>query len=386
MTPARTAAGDPLDLRQHSQLGVPDAPVLAARLYRWIGASCGHPLRRTAVSVGMGGVFFLLGLALASAGGFADAYVASPGVYLLLFAGVFTLDRLQWGACAFIEQLNTARGAFLVTDDDYLRAMRALLRRKSAWAPVVALFLALFSAVAGLIALSALTPEGPVAALARWLGILPIPSLSPAWFTPPHLALKLVTLGSLLAITLFGVVALLYFSVRGVVGWARAIERWSVIPIPTAVRLRFAGFDGFALRGLAHTSIAVLAAVLFYGGHPTPFLLALVASFATIGLLCGLMPLTRVTALVRRSQAQVTDAVSQQYLATIYPVARGQDAEPASEQAAAERFQALSALQDLMARVDDAGAGGVGLLALLGTALSQLIPLMGFLYPLIGNR
>lgn len=374
MTNARTVAADPLDLRQRAHLDAHRVPVIGGGLYGWFGAGCGRPYRRTAVSVDIGGIYFLVGLVLTSAIGFSGAYSASPGVYLLIFSGVFTLDRLQWGACAFIEQLNASRGAFLVTDDDYLRAMRALLRRMSAWAPVVALFLALFSAVAGLIALSALMPEGPVAALARWLGILPIPSLSPAWFTPPHLALKLVTLGWL------------YFSARGVVGWTRAIERWPVIPIPAAVRLRFAGFDGFALRGLAHTSIAVLAAVLFYGGQPTPFLLVLVASFAIIGLLCGLMPLTRVTALVRRSQAQVTDAVSQQYLATIYPVARGQDAEPASEQAAAERFQALSALQDLMVRVDDAGAGGVGLLALLGTALSQLIPLLGFLYPLIGNR
>jgi hypothetical protein len=403
MTPARSVSKDPLDRRQRSSLDAHSVPVLAVRLYTRFGAICGRPYRRTAVSLGIGGVCFLVGLALSSAIGFSGAYIASPGVYLLIFSGVFTLDRLQWGACAFIEQLNASRGAFLTTDDDYEITMRALLRRMSASAPVVVLLLPLIAIVVALLVVSTLAADQPVAAIARWLGILPIPSLPAAWFTPPYLAVKLVTLEWLLAVTLFGVVALLSFSAHGVVGWARLIQRWPVIPIPSAVQLRFGGFGGFAVRALAHTSIAVLAAVLFYGGEPTPFLIALVVIFAVTGLLCGLIPLVRVNGLVRRSQAQIADAVSEQYLATLYPIASGPDpiasgpalperphdvdaAHVSVDQGAADSYRALSVLEDLMARSNDAGGGRVGLTALLATVVSQLIPLLGFLYPLIGKR
>jgi hypothetical protein len=398
MTTARTVLTASLDLRPRSSLDTRSVPVLAGRLYTAFGAVCGRPVRRTAVSLGLGGVCFLIGLALTSAIGFGGTYILSPGVYLLIFSGVFTLDRLQWGACAFTEQLNASRGAFLTTDDDYAATMRALLRRMSAWAPVVATFLPLLALVVALLALSALAADQGVAASARWLGILPIPSLPETWFAPPHLAVKLVTLGWLLGVTLFGVVALLSFSAHGVVGWARVIQRWPVIPIPSAVQLRFVGFGGFAVRALAHTSIAVLAAVLFYGGQPTPFLIALVAFFAVTGLLCGLIPLVRVNALVRRSQAQIADAVSQQYLVALYPLASGSalpgrqpdvDAEPApasGEHDAADTYQALCALEDLMARSNDAGGDRVAFTVLLATVLSQLIPLLGFLYPLIGKR
>jgi|GEM_PF-2513720 len=249
MTNARTVAADPLDLRQRAHLDAHRVPVIGGGLYGWFGAGCGRPYRRTAVSVDIGGIYFLVGLVLTSAIGFSGAYSASPGVYLLIFSGVFTLDRLQWGACAFIEQLNASRGAFLVPDEDYVSAMRTLLRRMSAWVPVVALFLILFAAVAALIALSTLTEVQPAAAIARWLGILPIPSLREAWFTQPHLAITLVTLDWLLGTTLFGVVAFLSFSAQGVVGWARVIQRWPVMPIPSAVRLRFAGF---AVRAGGH--------------------------------------------------------------------------------------------------------------------------------------
>jgi phosphohistidine swiveling domain-containing protein len=252
MTNARTVAADPLDLRQNAHLDAHRVPVIGGGLYGWFGAGCGRPYRHTAVSVGIGGIYFLVGLVLTSAIGFSGASIASPGVYLLIFSGVFTLDRMQWGACAFIQPLNASRGAFLVPDEDYVSAMRTLLRRMSAWVPVVALFLILFAAVAALIALSTLTEAQPAAAIARWLGILPIPSLPEAWFTQPHLAITLVTLDWLLGTTLFGVVAFLSLTAQGVVGWARVIQRWPVMPIPSAVRLRFVGFASFAARAGGH--------------------------------------------------------------------------------------------------------------------------------------
>jgi hypothetical protein len=382
---------------QDSLLDAQQFPLLATFLYDRFGAHCGRPVRRTVVSLGFGGAYFLVGLLITGAIGFGGTYVASPGVYLLIFSGVFTLDRLQWGKCNFIEQLNATRGVFIVDADEYMSSMSALLQRMTSWGPVVAIFLVLAAVVDAGIALSSTNVAEPAVAPLRSLGVLPIPSLPGAWFVSPHLGTKLLALDWLLAAAVFGVVALLYYSVQGVLGWAHIIQQWPVLPVPPAVRMRFAGFAVFYFRGLANTSLAVLAAVLFYAGRPEPPLVALVATFAIVGLLCGYVPLHRIRQLVARSQAQVAEAVSRRYVDAIYPVASGPTtpARPlavgpmpteATRLVTTDTFRELNALEELMHHVYEAGFTGFELNVLLPALLSQGIPLLGFLYPLVGRR
>jgi hypothetical protein len=368
-------------------------PLLATVLYDRFGAYCGRPVRRTMVSLGFGGVCFLVGLLLTGVIGFGHTYVASPGIYLLIFSGVFTLDRLQWGKCAFVEHLNATRSMFLVSDDDYLSAMSAMWRRMTAWVPVVVIFLVLFVPTAALFAIGTSSGAGPARGFLRTLEVQPIPSLPGAWFADPYVGIKLLTLDLLLGTAFFGAVALLYFSVQGVIGWALLIQNWRVVPIPSAVRMRFAGFAVFYFRGLVHTSLAVLAAVLFYGGRFEAPLIALVATFAVVGLLCGFIPLHRIRQLVTQAQAQVAEAVSRRYLDVIYPIASGSasiasrvDIVSVPQQETTDTYRELSALEELMHHAQEAGDSGFGLSVLVPALLSQAIPLLGFLYPLLERR
>jgi hypothetical protein len=389
----RVSTGLVVDL-QVSHLDAQQFPLLATLPYDRFGAHCGRPVRRTVVSLGIGGLCFLVGLALTGAVGFDRTYVASPGIYLLIFSGVFTLDRLQWGKCAFVEHLNATRSMFLVSEDDYTSAMTVMWRRMTAWVPVVAIFLVLFVPTAILIAISGAEPS---TGLAHSLEVQPIPSLPGAWFANPYFVIKVLTLDLLLGTTFFGAVALLYFSVQGVIGWAQAIRNWPVVPIPSAVRMRFAGFAVFYFRGLVNTSLAVLAAVLFYGGRFEVPLVALVATFAVVGLLCGLIPLHRIRQLVAQAQAQLAEAVTRHYVDTIYPVGSGSASSAhhigvesvlpeETTRETTDTYRELSALEELMHHAQEAGDAGFGLNVLVPALLSQAIPLFGFLYPLIGRR
>lgn len=360
------------------RLGPDDFQFASEFVYERLGAKGG--MRRTLVSLLIGLLWYVVGLAAALAIGFGSTYITSPAVYLILLPSIMAIDRLRWSKRIIVDHLTSTRSVFLVSDHAYQQSIRALMSRLTAKTPVFVGFLLSFAPTSAALTLRVFASNAPTN-----LGVLQVPLAEPAWFVGDNLLVKLLIMEWLTAIVIFNFVSVIYAAAVFIPGWARMVLAWRVIPIPSVVGTKLDPIAGFYLRGLAYFSITVFAVVLFFRGATSLPLLLFVSVLGIAGICCALVPIYTIDKLSQLAKCEVADAVSQRYIASIYPVGGGlEDASAVSTPS--EKYEELKQLQVLMHATNESPVGILRLTVLIPAILSQALPFLGFLYPVVFGR
>ncbi len=366
-----------MDVKQYG-LNADDFHFASEILYDRLGAE--DSVRRTLVSLLIGVVWYLVGLAAALAIGFGGTYVTSPAVYLILLTSILAMDRLRWAKFEIVGHLTSVRSVFLVSDDEYRKSSKFLMGRLTATTPVFVGFLLVFALTS-----AALTTRVFASTVPASLSILQVPLAESAWFVGDNLVVKLLIMEWLLAIVMFNFVSVIHAAAIFIPGWARMVLAWAVIPIPSAVVTKLDPIAGFYLRGLAYFSITVFAVVLLFRGVTSLPLILFVTVLGIAGICCALVPIYVIDTLAQLAKREVADTVSRRYLARLYPA--GADAERESIATdSPDVYEELKQLEELMRETNESLGGLLRLNVLIPAVLSQALPFLGFLYPVVFGR
>jgi hypothetical protein len=383
----------------HDRSGDSDPPNFDPKVYRidpksvrlWndyvydpFGAKLDQRIQRACVSFGFGLTSYLVGLAIAVPFDFAAIYVATPGVYILSFSLMFIMGRQRWAKWVIFDRLDVTREALIVSDTEYASELSAI---GSQIAPTGRLLLLFLSALAiGWIAVGFIEFK-PRSFVGKYLTVLEPPTFSHTWFSGLHLIGKMAIIDWYYALVMFNLIPIVYGTVILVGKLPSTALKWSVVPIPSYVLARFRGLINYYLTGAAVYGVGVLWAVLLYGGTFQLSLIAGVALFSMMGLLYVFLPLYTINRVVGRSREQVAAAVAEEYYHGIYPVAAGitltRDSLPANR--ASSAYSDLLRLEELMSVTYGHSLSIYRLDVLIFAILSQGIPFLGFLYPVIAR-
>lgn len=347
-------------------------------LYDRLGASTA--LRRTLVSLLIGLVWYAVGLVAALAIGFGGTYVTSPAVYLILLPSILALDRLRWGKFEIVRHLTSTRAVLLPSDAEYRQRTKALMDRLTAKTPVLVGFVLVFALTSAALTARVFGANAPTS-----LSMLQVPLAESAWFLGANLLVKLLIMEWLLAIVMFNFVSVVYAAAIFIPGWSRLALSWPVIPIPSAIVTKLDPIASFYLRGLAYLSITVFAVVLLFRGATSLPLILVVSILGIAGIGCALVPIYTIDKLAQRAKSEVADTVSRRYVARLYPVGANAESEFVASDVP-DAYEELKQLEELMRETNESSGSLLRLNVLIPAVLSQALPFLGFLYPVIFGR
>lgn len=351
-------------------------------IYDLFGVTYKQGSRRVYVSFATGFVCYLIGLIIAFCIGFAKTYATTLVPYLLPLLTIIVMNVLRWAEEPFANHLNKAREAFIIDDDHYINEIDKFLRKINDKRPV--LFIYFMSLVFWLIVI-AIRYLAPNSTLGMYTAILIPDTMPTSWFTGPNLFVKMIIAMWLLVIPLLNFAYAIYLPVLVISGWNHLVLKWPVVPIPSFIISRFSSFIYFYFHVVVSFAIAVLVFIVIYGGKFEPPLIILASLFALLGLFSMFVPLYTISHIVYRAREQVGNVVLRRYFRDIYPIAAG-TAEvkviiPKEE--VSNLYVEFNELQELMNNATEGSEHLYPLNLILPIILSQAIPFLGFLYPLI---
>lgn len=343
--------------------------------YQLFHARLGTPLLRASISMSLGVLAFVVGLAVAEIGSLVSLYVSTPAIYLLCCAFAFYMGRAEWMYLEMFEVIKHVRGVFLVSDANFKAETQRLGGRLTdlrVTLPLTALLLiASWSAIASVL----LVPLSPMNAFLSSFE----PALFPiAWFTGPSAVFKMLVLDWYATLAIVFTVNVAYGTTVCMMGIPPLIARWAVVPVPAYLPMRLQRAANFLYAGAAFYAIGVFALVVLYEDQPTIESFSVVSVFVIIGLLVAFTPTTAISQAVNKARLQLGIAVSETYHHDVFPFANGepQDGDDSMESNRLQ-YSKLLELQELM-QAASAGRGieqQIG--ALIPTVLSQGLPYLG---------
>jgi hypothetical protein len=271
-------------------------------IYDWFGATLERPIRRYVVSLGIGAVLFGLNLGIAYFFGFADLYLTSPGVYIVLLGVVWVTNALRWLSQTYHVRTNMLRPCFRVTDMEYNEIVAPYAKRATNNVAIVAIsfFLAiLFSGYVGLIYLA----PNEVQQIA--LVAFP-PTLPPAWHAGDQLLPKFMCLCSAAIVASIAIVSGAYIMFQTLPLYSR-LAMLPVIPLPNVVVELWSGVLDLYQTGALMWSFGIVLAELTYGVHVDILALAFVIAVSAFGLLAFLQPRRALGRLFRRAKSETIE-------------------------------------------------------------------------------
>lgn len=278
-------------------------------LYDALGVSRHRPFRRIAVAIACGGLLFVIGLLLAIPIGFLHAYATSPGTYFVVFSFMFFLDRWRSVTEQLIPISVHVRDVFTVSDEEYAKTLNTIGQRATNISIVVPLTVVAIAIGCAFIAAMDFIP-GSLPAL--YTAQFPYP-FSPAWFSGPGLALKMIISDLLTIASMVVVVPITYATLIGLPSLMLAIRKWDVISVPAHVALRMNRVVQFFLVGGLYYAVGVTIALFATGGDRDPLIIAVTITLTIVGLASVLTPVALTSQLITRSQQCLATAIGKAY-------------------------------------------------------------------------
>lgn len=354
-------------------------------IYELFHASLDKPKQRTAVSLGVGVTTYLIGLTISIPIGFTQTYLATLPIAWLSLACAFYMGRLRWLTTSVLPLVKQVRPVFTIENSKFKNEADAVGKRATNLWVIIPLTLLVLIATWGAIAIAYFFPDQLPAI---YLAALRPVTFPVEWFTGPNLMGKMLLFDWLLTPAVAYIVPVIYATGVGMIDMLLTVGKWPVVPVPAYVATRVSLAVSYFLAGGLYYAIAVLIAVLLYGGQADLASVGLVSLFSAVGLFCILGPIIGSQRLVERARQQLATTVASTYYQSIYPIAASESESDHASQTMNLRksISRLLRLQELMQAANETNGFERQLGLLVPAILSQTIPFLGFFINAAINR
>jgi hypothetical protein len=277
-------------------------------VYDLFGAALDRPVRRYLVSLGIAALLYTLTFTIALAFGFAQLYVSSPGVYIVLIAVTWGMHALRWLSQTYHVRTNKLRPCFLIDDAPYTDLAAHYARRATNNGQIFAISLCLalvFSAYFGAIYVA---PNE-----IRQLALVAFPPALPSeWHTGAALLPKFLCLciASIFASVTF--VSGAYIMFQTLPFYSR-LASLPIIPLPNVIVELWTGVLDLYQAGALMWSVGILVAELVYGIHVDILAIAVVITVSIFGMLAFLQPRRALGRIFRRAKSETIELALKTY-------------------------------------------------------------------------